>query len=175
MKKYNKLDITFGAMAFSGKILFLGLLFALLYELISSIIKNGFNANVDYFELMLVLLVSAVIFFVLGFLAFTTSYTKVDYAKKRIKYGTKLSGIIPLGKWTYLTSDMKLGLKKSTERWGLYNQGNRSTSVDYTTLKIYLYDSEGYEIIPIKKIKKAKFAEEELEKLSEVLGVGVIE
>jgi len=168
-------------MAFTGKILFFGLLFALLYGIISPIIENGFNvnkANIDYFDLiilpLLVLLIAAVIFFALAFLAFTTTYTKIDYANKRIKYGTKLSGIIPLGKWTYLTPDMKLGLKTTTEYWGAYGRGGTSTTLDYTDLKIYLYDADCEEIIPVKKVKKEKFAEEELEKLSKLLELSII-
>jgi hypothetical protein len=46
MKKYNKLDKTFGPLSFSGLVLFVGALFALLYGAISSIIANGFNVNI---------------------------------------------------------------------------------------------------------------------------------
>jgi len=183
MKKNNKLDITFGPMAFAGKILFFAALlpfFSVLFFFINAInfiVNNGFNAT-NYFDLiilpLLVLLIAAVIFFALAFLAFTTTYTKIDYANKRIKYGTKLSGIIPLGKWTYLTPDMKLGLKTTTEYWGAYSRGGTSTTLDYTDLKIYLYDADCEEIIPVKKVKKEKFAEEELEKLSKLLELSII-
>jgi len=175
MKKYNKLDKTFGAMASSGRFIFIIILLGAIYKLAFEE-SNGVNVRHDVeiekiivFSILLVLL-----FFGGAFVGFTTTYTKIDYKNKRMKYATKLFGIIPIGKWTYLTPNMKLGLKKSTERWGLYSQGNRSTSVDYTTLKIYLYDSEGYEIIPVKKIKKAKHAEVELEKMSKLLELGTI-
>ena len=82
-----------------------------------------------------------------------------------MKYITKLCGFIPIGKWTHLTSDMKLGLKETTDGMVAFGVKGTSYSSIYTDLKIYLYDAEGYEIIPVKKIKKAKLAEVELEKL----------
>jgi len=90
MKKYNRLDKTFGPLAFSGKIILFGLLFALLYETIPSIIAKGFTVESIILSLS-VLLVSAVIFFVLGFLAFTTSYTRIDYANKSSSNNSRYS------------------------------------------------------------------------------------
>ena len=170
MKKYNKLEKTFGNKAYAGQILFFALLFTLFYGLISE------EANIfsEYTTNGVKPTIICILFFLfVAFIGFSTTYTKIDYTNKRIKYATKLCGIIPVGKWTYLASDMKLGLKESTEQSVVYNRA--SYSPKHTSLKIMLYDSEGYELIPIKKIKKAKLAEEELEKLSEMLGVGVIE
>jgi len=172
MKKYNKLDKTFGAMASSGRFIFIIILLGAIYKLVFEK-SNRFYVKTDFETERLIIssIMLGLLFLGGAFVGFTTTYTKIDYKNKRIKYITKLFGIIPIGKWTHLTSDMKLGLKESTERWGFYSRSNRSTAVDYTTLKIYLYDSEGYEIIPVKKIKKAKLAEEELEKMRELLGV----
>ena len=175
MKKYNKLEKTFGPAAFGGLVMLTCALVASLYDPIYYYV-HGFNTKTNFEITNVKPLIVCILFFLIGSLmAFSTAYTKIDYANKRIKYGTKMFGIIFIGKWTNLTSGMRIGLKKTTENWGAYSRTGRSTSLDYTTLKIYLYDSEGYEIIPIKKIKKAKYAEEELEKLSELLGVGVIE
>ena len=172
MKKCNKLDKTFGPMAFSGVIISLFLLCSFLYEMLS---KGEFSIKSKYEINNTILLIICVLVFLFGlFIGFTVTYTRIDYENKRIKYATKFFGIIPIGKWTYLTPDMKLGLKASTERWGAYSMSNRSTSLNYNDLKIVLYDAKRTEIIPVKKIKKEKLAEAELEKLSKLLKLDII-
>jgi hypothetical protein len=177
MKKNHKLDKIFGPLAFSGIILFLGISFPLFYgifELFRSVFNPAFNREIN-FEIEDIVPLLVYLLFLLGtaFIGFTTGYTRIDYENKRIKYGTKLFGIIFIGKWTNLIPDMKLGLKTSTERWGAYTSAGTvgSMSLDYTNLKIVLYDAEETEIIPIKKVKKAINAEAELEKLSELLNL----
>ena len=172
MKKNNRLDKIFGPLANNGLILFTLSLFVFLFL----IIANGFNVKNDFeiSDIMLSLIVFVFLSLAGAFIGFSTGYTKIDYANKKIKYGTKLFGVIFIGKWTYLTSDMKLGLKKTTERWAAYGRSTNSVSFDNVKIKIYLYDSEGYEIIPVKKIKKAKHAEVELEKMSKLLELGTI-
>jgi len=174
MKKHHKIEKTFGPFAFTGVVLFFGTLFAIVYEPITQIL-NRFNTTMDFDigDTMAILIICVPVLLFFAFIGFTTTSTQIDYKKKRMKFSTKLCGIFPLGKWTYLTPDMKLGLKETSERWGGYN-GSRSTSLNYTDLKIVLYDKEDTEIIPVKKVKKADLAEAELEKLSKLLGVGII-
>jgi len=171
MKKNNKLDKTFGPMAFSGILISLFLLCVFLYEFYEKL--NGFSIKID--DAIPSLIICVGVFLVGAFIGFTTACTRIDYENKRIKYGTKLFGVIFIGKWTNLTPDMKLGLKSSSERWAIYGASNRSTSLDYNDLKIFLYDARRTEIIPIKKIKKEKNAETELEKLSKLLNLDIIE
>jgi hypothetical protein len=58
---------------------------------------------------------SGLILIIIGaFIGFTTSSTLVDFDKKRIKFSNNLFGIITTGKWTYINSDMKFGIKKSS-------------------------------------------------------------
>ena len=171
MKKCNKIEKTFGPMAFAGKIIF----FVLCVPALGGII--GIIKSLSMFEIevaMMTLLVLVLPFLIGAFIGFTATYSYIDLKNKRIKYSTQLFGFIPIGKWTYLTSDMKLGLKKSTDNWGAYSQSNRSTSLSYSDLKIMLYDAEDTEIIPVKKVKKAKNAESELEKLSKLLNLEII-
>ena len=165
MKERNKLDKTFGHIAFVGIVAFLCTLFTSLYNLVFAKEINCEIKNISIITFFLLLF---------AFLGFTTTCSIIDYNKKRIKYATKLFGIISVGKWTYLTQNMKLGLKKSSERWGAYSKSNRSISLDYNDLKIVLYDNEDTEIIPVKKIKKANRAEAELEKLSKLLELNII-
>jgi len=173
----NKIDKTFGPLAFSGVLLFACILLMFLYELTFYIrtLKNEVNQKINFEIDNATPLIILVLLLLLGaFVGFTTNCVRVDYVKKRIKYVIKLFGIVPIGKWTYLTTDMKLGLKKSTKRWRANSRSNRTTLLDYTDLKIVLYDSRKKEIVPLKKVKKAKFAEEELEKMSKLLKLSVI-
>lgn len=181
MKKRNNLEKTFGPLSFSGRIIFVFILGGFLYELggilkhISALKKNNYVITAQISDIIIPILICALFLLVFAFLGFTTSCSIIDYKKKRIKYATKLCGIISIGKWTYLTSDMKLGIKKSNERWGAYNRYGASTSLEYSDLIITLYDNEDTEIIPVKKIKKAKYAETELEKLSKWLELTIIQ
>jgi len=178
MKKNNKLDKTFGPMAFAGVILFLPIMAVvcmLFFKLVHELIFNGFNGLRIEISDILPFVFVVFIFLFTAFIGFTATCTRIDYKNKRMKYTTRLFGVIPIGKWTYLTPDMKLGLKETTEIWGAYSRSNRSTSLDYNDLKIFLYDSEYTEIIPVKKVKKAKNAEAELEKLSNLLNLDIIE
>jgi len=169
MKKRSNIEKTFGPFAFTALILFLGILF-IPFGLIFSVLADfEMEIKSNLGEIVITFLISALILLILAFFAFTTTCSIIDYDKKRIKYATKLCGIFSIGKWTYLTPDMTLGIKKTTERWGMYSRSNRSISLDYNNLIIMLYDSEDMEIIPIKKIKKAKRAEAELEKLGRLL------
>jgi hypothetical protein len=170
MKKYNKIEKTFGPMAFAGKIMF----FVLCVPIFGGIIGVVNSFSVYNMKEAMAMVVIILLFFIGAFTGFTATYSYIDLKNKRIKYSTQLFGIIPIGKWTYLTSDMKLGLKKSTDNWGAYSQSNRSTSLSYSDLKIMLYDAEDTEIIPVKKVKKAKNAESELEKLSKLLNLEII-
>ena len=170
MKKKNKLDNIFGPLAFMGKFISLCLLCMFFYEFYD-LLNRGSGISMEINGAMVLIM----FVFLLGvFVGFTNNCTIIDYAKRRIKYATKLFGIIPVGKWTNLTPDMKLGLKKTTERWGAYSRSNRSTSFEYSDLRIVLYDANETEIIPIKKVKKAKFAEIELEELSKLLKLDTI-
>ena len=168
MRKNNKLNKTFGPFSTAGIVL----IFAMLCMIFEN--KFTYSYRPSRFEANQMVIISVCLFIIGVFIAFSATYTKIDYTKKRIKYGTKLFGIFLIGKWTYLTSDMKLGLKKTTENWGAASQTNRTTSFDYTNWKIMLYDGEDTEIIPIKQSKKKNLAEAELEKLSELLDLNII-
>ena len=132
MKKCNKLDKIFGPMAFAGTVLFLYMLYVLLDGLVSSIL-NGFveKYNGTKYDTIHVFAICTLILFIGAFVGFTTGYTQIDYENKKIKYGTKLFGIIFIGKWTNLTPDMKLGLNTSMERWGGYTSAGTMGSMSF--------------------------------------------
>jgi len=172
MNKSNNIDKVFGPLSSFGTGLFICTLLVPLYKLIFYVIElmNGVNAR---FEVVEVLIMSGIWMFCLFFGAFiglTTTCTQIDDTKKRIKYFTKLFGIVPIEeKWIYLTSEMKLGLKKSTKRWRAYGRSTSSVLISSPDLRIVLYDCKNREMVTVKKIKKVKFAEDELAKLGKLL------
>ena len=64
---------------------------------------------------------------------------------------------------------MKLGLKKSTKKWRAYGRSTSSILISSPDLRIILYNSKNREIVTVKRVKKEKLAEDELEKLGKLL------
>jgi len=178
----NRLDKVIKTRASEGVFFCILLLIVLLSYLAFLIEKceNGYYHDLlEAFLLNTSFLVMTIwIVFFLGFayLGFTTTYIDIDTANKRVKYGTKVFGIIYKGgKWTYLTSDMKIGLKEIKKNYREYNYLRTYAVVPYNDLKIVLYNNKNKEILPIKNIKRKKNAEAELKKLSELLELNTIE
>ena len=92
----NKLEIAFGPFGSStGFFIMIGGIIATFYSLIGPVI----------------VIIGA-------FAAFTSTSTRIDTDKKRIKLSNNLFGIIPVGKWIEIKPGMKLGLKKSLKQTG---------------------------------------------------------
>jgi hypothetical protein len=115
------------------------------------------------------------------FIGFTTTCTQIDFTQKRVKFYTKLFGIIPAEeKWIYVTPDMKLRLKKKRKRvfynrsQHLYGRHGSYRIVEPPDWRIILYDKANMEIAHIKKFKNAKNAEAELKKMSDLLDLRII-
>ena len=177
----NRLDKVIKTRAPEGVFFCILLLIVLLSYLASLIEKCEKGYYHDLLEALLLntsfLAMAIWIIFFLGFayLGFTTTYIDIDTANKRIKYGTKIFGIICKGeKWTYLTSDMKIGLKEAKKNYREYNYMRTYAVIPYNDLKIVLYNNKNKEILPIKNIKRKKNAEAELKKLSELLELNTV-
>ena len=178
----NRLDKVIKTRAFEGVFWCIMLLIALLSYLgfLSEKCENGYYHDLlEAFLLNTSFLVMAIwIIFFLGFayLGFTATYIDIDTANKRVKYGTKVFGIIYKGgKWICLTSDMKIGLRETKKNYREYNYLRTYAVVPYNDLKIVLYNDKNKEILPIKNIKRKKNAEAELKKMSELLELNTIE
>ena len=171
MNKINHIDKIFGPLSVYGVIFFICTLLAPLYELIFYVrILNGLNVRFEVTEVAIGSGIWILCLLFGAFVGFTTTCTQIDVVKKNIKSFTKLFGIIPVEeKWIYLTSDMKLGLKKSTKKWRAYGRSTNSILISSPDLRIVLYDSKNREIVDVKKIKKEIFAKDEHEKLSKLL------
>ena len=180
----NKLDKVYRTGASDG-VFFCILLLIVLLSYLASLIEKCEN---EYYHNLLealllntpVLLIIIWIFLFLGFAyrGFSTTYVDIDIANKRIKHGTKLFGVISKGgKWTYLTTDMKLGLIKTKKNYRLYGfshrlygfyRGNYSV-LPYSDLKIVLYNNKNKVILPVKKLKRKENAQDELKNYCELL------
>ena len=171
MKQSNNIDKIFGPLVSFGVSFFICTLLVPLYELIIYVreLINGVNTIFDVVEVAIMCGIWLFCLLFGAFIGLTTTCTQIEDTKS-IKYFTKLFGIIPIEeKLIHLTSDMKLGLKKSTKKWRAYGRSTSSVSISSPDLRIILYDSKNREILTVKKLKKEKFAEDELEKLSKLL------
>ena len=163
--KSNNINKIFGPLSVSGVIIFICTLLVPFFY-----VGELLNARFEVVEMAICsgVWISCLLFG--AFVGLTTTCTQIDDTKKTIKYFTKLFGIIPIEKkWIYLTSDMKLGLKKSTKKWRAYGGSISSILIGSPDLRIILYNSKNREIVTVKRVKKEKFAENELEKLGKLL------
>ena len=106
-----------------------------------------------------------------AFVGFSGTSTLIDIENKRIKFSNNLLGFIRLGKWINIEPDMKLGIKRSKRAWRTYSRSNRRLDMVENDFRIFLYDAENRQIMPVKKTGDLKTASTELEKLVEQLGI----
>ncbi len=153
MIKRNKLDKTFGPI--------------------------GKSAGIVLFVSGLIMTYSSLVGLILvlpgAFIGFSSTMTFVDFDKKRVKFSNNIFGIIPIGKWMTIQSDMKIGIKKSNNAWRGYSKSNRTVDITDIDYRLILYDSNDKEIMPIQKSKTLDSAKLNLDKISKELGISVIE
>ncbi len=109
-----------------------------------------------------------------GFVGFTFTSTLIDFDKKRLKFSNNLFGIIPIGQWTYIDPDMKIGIRKSNKVWRTYSRSNRTIDISSKDFRLILYDATGKEIMPIKKTNNLDSAKSDMDKISKLLEISVI-
>lgn len=110
-----------------------------------------------------------------AFVGFSSTSTLIDFDKKRIKFSNNLFGIIKAGKWLDISTDMKIGIKKSNKTWRTFSQGSRTLDISNQDFRIILYDSANNQIMPVKKSVTLDSAKIEIEKLSNQLGLELLE
>ena len=145
----NKLDKSFGEVGTSSAV------FIFVVGLISI-----------YFSLFGLILV-----LIGAFVGFTSTSTLIDFDKKRFKFSTNLFGIVPIGEWVYITTDMKIGIKKSNKVWRTYSRSNRTLDITNRDYRIMLYDSNNKEIMPVQKTDNLESAKLNMDKISKQLGL----
>jgi hypothetical protein len=148
----NKLDKPFGPFGTStGFFMFLGGIIATYYSFIGPIIA------------------------IIGaFVSFTSTSTSIATDKRRIKHSNNLFGIIPIGKWIDIKPDMKIGLKKSHTGYRAYIMGTQPIGIHNNDFRIFLYESDNKQIMPIKKFDSYESSKSELNNLSNLLGLDII-
>ena len=123
---------------------------------------------ITYFSLTGLFLV-----FIGAFFGFSSTSTLIDFDKKRLKFSNNIFGIIQIGEWIYIQTDMKIGIKKSNKIWRAYSQSNRTLDLEINDYRLILYDFQGKEIMPIQKLNNWASAKLNLDKLSNQLEIGV--
>lgn len=109
-----------------------------------------------------------------AFVGFTSKSTLIDFKKRRLKFSNNIFGIIPVGQWISIQTDMKIRIKKSNEVWRAYSRSNRTLDIADNDYRVILYDSNYKEIMPFQKSIDLDSARLILEKYSKDLGIEVI-
>jgi hypothetical protein len=149
----NKLDITFGPFGSStGFFLFIG-----------GIIATYFSPFC-----LIIAIIGA-------FASFTSTSTFLDTSNKRIKFSNDLFGIIHVGKWININSDMRIGLGRSHKGYLAYIRGTQPIGIHIKDIRIFLYGSDKKQIMPVKKFDSYESAKSELQNLSNLLGLDIID
>ncbi|HPK04993.1 MAG TPA: hypothetical protein PK908_03790 [Bacteroidales bacterium] len=152
MKETFKFEKTFGPVAsFSGYVI-----------LITGLITTYFSLT----GLILVLFGA--------FIGLTNSCTTIDYSNGKAKFSNNLFGVIKTGKWLDLSESMRLGIMKSHKTYRTYSKSNRILDISASQIKIYLFDSYGNTIMPLKNIDAADNLEKELEELNKKIGLRIM-
>jgi hypothetical protein len=148
----NKLDKTFGPFGTStGFFLLIGGLIAIYFSIFG----------------LLIVIVGA-------FAAFTSTSTIIDTDNKKIGHTDNLFGIFPIGKWIDIKPDMKLGIKKFHRGFVGYIRGTQPVNLHENDVRIFLYDSDNKQIMPVKRFKDYVSAKNDLNELSSTLGLSII-
>ena len=127
----------------------------------------GSSAGVFVFiagVILICLYFSAIILVLTGaFVGFTTSSALIDYGKKRVKFSNNLFGFLRIGKWMPLDPSMKIGIRESNQTFRTYSRGNRTLDITQKDFRLFLFDFNKREMMPIKKTDSLVAAKIELE------------
>ncbi|ASB48210.1 hypothetical protein [Alkalitalea saponilacus] len=119
---------------------------------------------------------SGAILIVLGsFMAFSNTGASIDIDNFKIRFSNNLFGFIRLGNWQYVSPKMKIGLSNTKLVYRVYSMSNRSIEVKNSDFRIFLYNEDNKKGQAICRFKEKEDAEEELIKLSDLLGLEVKE
>ncbi len=106
-----------------------------------------------------------------AFVGFSSTTIFIDATRRRIKFSNTIFGIVPLGRWIPIEIGMKIGIKESNLVWTAYSRSNRSLDIDTSDFRLILFNSEGNEIMPLKKVSSLESAIAERRILCSELGL----
>lgn len=145
------------------------------YKLDKSFGPAGTSAGIFLFFTGLIITyfsLTGLILVVIGaFVGFTHTSTLIDFNKRRLKFSNNLFGIIRIGEWIYIHTDMKIGIKKTNKAWRAYSRSNRTLDITKNDYRIMLFDKNGKEMMPVKKFSSLDDAKSDLDKISKQLKV----
>ncbi|MDR2009439.1 MAG: hypothetical protein LBQ22_03050 [Bacteroidales bacterium] len=118
-------------------------------------------------------LIGIIIILIGIFVGFSYTSTVVDINKKRIRFLNNLFGLIPVGKWVDIKSDMKIGLKRNNKRWRIYSRSNRKFDLYEKDYLLILYDYNDKVIMPVKKNDNLECAKSEGVGIAEQFGINI--
>jgi len=118
---------------------------------------------------------AGIILILLGaFIGFTSTSTLLDPEKKRMKFSNNLFGIIRVGKWVYISPEMKIGLKKIHRGYRTYSRSNRTLDIQSRDIRIILYGGDNKKILTIGKFNSKESAKSDLQNLSAQFGLQTV-
>jgi hypothetical protein len=124
-----------------------------------------------FFVTFFISLTGLVLILIGAFIGFTSSSTLIDFDKKKVKLSNNIFGIIKIGHWINLDSNMTIGIKKSNRVWRSYSRSNQALDISDNDFRLILYDSTEKQIIPLKRVDSYKSAKLELDSLIKQLGL----
>jgi len=108
-----------------------------------------------------------------AFIGFSYSGTSIDIENRKLRFANYLFGFIPMGKWIYIESDMKIGLVFSGKTWRTFSKGNRAIDIVSKDIRMALFDKNSRVIMHIKKYKNQETATSDLHEYSHKLNINV--
>lgn len=106
-----------------------------------------------------------------AFIAFTRSYTSINFESKQVRYGDILFGLVKRGEWIQVENSMQIALFNSNKVYRTYSRSNRALDITQKQQLICLFDKKGKKLMALKNVKDERDIEMEMEKLSSGLGI----
>lgn len=106
-----------------------------------------------------------------AFVAFTYSCTFIDFDKKRVRFSNMFFGLFPYGPWLAITSEMRVGAKKTKQLYTTYSRGNRQNNIEKLEYRVILYNAYSSPLMPLAKFSTLELAKAEVDRLIATLGV----
>lgn len=110
-----------------------------------------------------------------AFLVFTDSACVIDVKRFRISFPYELMGIIRIGDWVYVRSDMELHLTETRKPYKVRCASNKIFDVSSFKYLIFLYDAKRNKWFLIFRSKTKEKAENEMARLSDLLDIQIKE
>ena len=119
---------------------------------------------------------TAILLIIFGlFVGFSSTKTCINTEDKKIRFCYSPFGIFNFGKWTKIDPGMKLGITKYNAIYRTYSRSNRILDLKSNDFLINLYGSDNKPFLPLKRIGNIESAKKEMEGLSKLLNLEVIE